>query len=79
MQCALHSQLEKERVNLILRVFFPYALLNMANRSSEQTDYGTQINSVSAAVVLDPCCHEKMSKDLRIIFSWFRGLSNTCL
>lgn len=66
-------------VNLIQRVFFPYALLNMANRSSEQTDYGTQINTVSAAVVLDPCYHAKMSKDFRIIFSWFHGLSNACL
>lgn len=75
----LRSELGRERVNLILRVFFPHALLNMGNRYSEQTDYGTQINSVSAAVVLDPCCHEKVPKDLRIIFGWFHGLSSTCL
>lgn len=79
MQCGFHSEQGKERVNLIQRVFFTYAELNMANRSSEQTDYRTQINPVSAAVVLEPCCHEKISKDLRIIFSWFHGLSNTCL
>lgn len=65
-------------VNLIQWVFFLYALLKTANRSSEQTDCGTQINSVSAAVVLDPCCYEKMSKDLQIIFSWLHGLNNTC-
>lgn len=56
-------------VNLIQWIFFLCVLLKMANRSSGQTDYGTQINSVSAAIVLDPCCYEKMSKDLWITFS----------
>lgn len=66
-----HSELGKERVNLILGAFIPYALLDMGNRYLEQTGHGTQINPVSAAVVLDPPCHKKNAQEFKNDFRSF--------